>query len=124
MLPEVVETRPDLLLFGTVCCGATKAAIAGVFRRNLMYTFFMPFQVIFGAEPIFSETVGFLTEKRLGVSKLMFPDQRNQLKQAYHLLKYTYLNSERFLDWWLWHSGYGQRYIAAGGSVGSVVGRL
>ena len=122
MLSKVVKTRPDLVFFGTVCCRATETSIAGVFGCNLMHTFFMPFQVIFGAKPIFPGTTRFLAEKRLGVSKLMLPGQFNQLEQAYYMILCTYRYSERFFDW-LWHSGYPQAKIAAGGSVGSVVER-
>lgn len=82
MLPEVVKARPDLIFFGTAFGRATEASIAGIFRRNLMHTFFMPFKVIFGAKTIFSETARFLAEKRLRVSKLMLPGQRDQPEQA------------------------------------------
>lgn len=121
MLPEIVQTRPDLIFLGTAGCRATEASIAGVFGRNLMHTFFVPFQVIFRAKPIFSETTRFLTEKRLGMSKLMLPGRHDQFEPAYCVLPCTYRYSERFFDWWLWHSGYEQ--TNAGGSVGSVGGR-
>lgn len=121
MLPEIIKTRPDLIFLRTACCRATEASIAGVFRRNFMHTFFVPFQVILGAKPIFAKTTTFLAEEGLGMSKLMLPGRPDQLEQAYCVIPCTYRYSERFFDWWLWHSGYEQ--TNAGGSVGSAAGR-
>jgi hypothetical protein len=78
MLAEVVQTRPDLIPLGTVWCRTTKAPIAGLFGRNFVNAFLMPFKVIVGAKPFFSRTTRFLTEERFGVSKLVFPDERDQ----------------------------------------------
>ena len=66
-------TRPDLLLFRTVCRRTTEASIVGVFRRNLVDTLLVPFQIVVGAKSIFSKTTRFRTEERLGVSQRMFP---------------------------------------------------
>lgn len=75
MLAEIVVTRPDLVLFGTVCCRTTEASIVGISRRDFMDTLLVAFKVVVGAESIFSQTASFFTEERLGVSKLMFPGQ-------------------------------------------------
>lgn len=71
VLPEVVGTWPNFILFLAIRCSTLETFIHDTFWGYFVYAFFMSVQVVLGAESSGSGTVAHLAFKRLRVPNIV-----------------------------------------------------
>ncbi len=81
VLAEIIRTRPYLVLFGAILCFAAVAFIRYILRSNVVDTFLMSFQVVFGAESFGPSAVAFTALKRFCVPNFVLSEDECQLSR-------------------------------------------
>lgn len=71
VLAEIVRAGPNLFLFRAIHCGTAETFVRYIHWCYFVYTFFMPVQIVLGAESFVSGTMALLAFERLRVPNLV-----------------------------------------------------